>query len=376
VIVPGVTQTVNPDGSTGVGVDFTGLTPEDIVTVLDTLQDLLDGSLPTGGPLNVVFTGDPENPLALEVPLIISRSDVSIAVVPAGTITLDGSGVIDPETGNPIPNIVEVSGSNVTLDGINVVNGQVDLIVQPGGATSGVQLKNLVLHDAVTDDCINLRDCTDCLIENVQAYRCFKKGLQLTGVTNITLRNVTIGVGPEDAGPISCNPDVDPGGTCQFGSNSPRAFVEIFKSTGGTIDGLTIYASRAGEAGTGQGAPNGTSAFGNGIMLNQSSGNFTIKNVTIVDSAVAPGKTPHGAISIWNHATASTISIENALIENNPFKAFSFAKKNGVNTVINVLNSTVSGNTGIIEVMNGPMSCTFTGTVMDGDPSGSCTVVP
>jgi hypothetical protein len=72
----------------------------------------MDGTLTTSGPIDIVMSGDPENPLALEVPLIITRSDVNITVAPAGTITLDGSGVVDPETGEPIPNIVEVSGSN------------------------------------------------------------------------------------------------------------------------------------------------------------------------------------------------------------------------------------------------------------------------
>jgi hypothetical protein len=376
VIAPGVTQTVAPDGSTQVGVDLSGLTATEIQAALGTLQNLLDGTLNTSGPLNIVMTGDPNNPLALEVPLIITRSDVNIVVAPSGTITLDGSGVLDPVTGQPISNIVEISGSNVSLDGINVVNGQVDLITQPGGATSGLVLRNLVLHDAVTDDCINLRDCTDCLIENVRAYRCFKKGLQLTGVTNITVRNVTIGYDEPVTTAIACDPETDD--SCGFGSNSPRAFVEIFKSHGGWIDGLTINSSRAGSVGAGQDAPDGTSAFGNGILLNQSSGNFTIKNVSIHDSAMAAGRTPHGAISVWNHATASTISIENAQILNNPFLAFSFAKKTGVNTAINVTNATVSGNAGgLIEVMNGPVNCTFTGgAITDGDPAAACLVVP
>ncbi len=378
VLVPGVTQTVQPDGSTVVGVDLNNLDSTQIADAISTLQGLLDGSLTTAGPLNVTMTGDPNNPLALSVPLIISRSDVNIVVSPSGTITLDGSNVIDPATGQLISNIVEVSGSNVTLDGINVVSGQVDLITQPGGATSGVVLRNLVLHDAVTDDCINLRDCTDCLIENVQAYRCFKKGLQLTGVTNITVRNVIIGVGDENAGPITCNADDTTNTTCMFGSNSPRAFVEIFKSNGGLIDGLTIYASRSGAAGTGSSAPDGSNTFGNGILMLQNTGNFTLRNVTIHDSALAPvAYGPHGMISVWDHATASTITIENANIHHNASKAFSFSKKSGVNAVIDVTGTTAVNNAGgLIEVLNGPIGCSFTGSILDGDPSAFCTVTP
>jgi hypothetical protein len=115
----------------------------------------------------------------LNVPksLTLTSEDPYAATKPA----LDGGGTLD--------SIITIAADDVTIDGLEVANGTGDLIFQ-GGSYSGTTVRNSVIHDSTGDECVQLKSCSDCLIECSLAYNCAGDGLNIAdGSSHSVIRN-------------------------------------------------------------------------------------------------------------------------------------------------------------------------------------------
>ncbi|MDH5751056.1 MAG: right-handed parallel beta-helix repeat-containing protein [Deltaproteobacteria bacterium] len=238
----------------------------DLSTIESTeqLQNALD-SLTPGSEVVIVSDGTPLN---IETTLQLAVEGVTIKSADENPIVLEGS--IDPATGLPSNDeVLVITGDNITLEGFNVSNGMKDLISydsslldDPTKRLSGVTLRNMIVHDTEADDCIQLTQCDDCTVENVEVYNCGADGISFTGGLNPTINGALVG----------CDAD-NPREGCEFGSNSHEGFV-LVKTTNGviTIKDVVINSSQ----GLGGGDIGGA-----GIQVRNNNGDVIINNVSI-----------------------------------------------------------------------------------------------
>jgi parallel beta-helix repeat protein len=104
------------------------------------------------------------------------------------------------DSGGTLGTIIYIAADDVTLDGLEVANGTSDLIYQ-GGAHSGTTIRNCVVRDSSGDEGIQLKACTDCLVECNLVYDVAEDGISIAdGSHNSVISNNEIyNVGSENA---------------------------------------------------------------------------------------------------------------------------------------------------------------------------------
>jgi uncharacterized repeat protein (TIGR01451 family) len=83
---------------------------------------------------------------------------------------LDGGGTLDT--------IIYVNADSVVIDGLEIANGTADLVLQ-SGAYSGTVVRNCTVHNSSGDEGIQLKQCTDCIVEFNEVYDVAQDGISL-----------------------------------------------------------------------------------------------------------------------------------------------------------------------------------------------------
>ena len=99
----------------------------------------------------------------------------------AGSVRVPGGpGEAVLDGGGTLATIIQITGSDVVLNGFEVKNGTGDLIASPsGGGIANVRIANLIVHQATVDEGMQIRDCTDCVIEYNYVYDTIGDGINL-----------------------------------------------------------------------------------------------------------------------------------------------------------------------------------------------------
>ena len=312
----------------GIDDDADGNIDEETIDLdgLDTagLQDLIDHAA-----AGSVFELTADNPFIVDQTLVITTDNITL-FAPPGSVSLLGSG-----TPPDLVNLIRIEASDVTLDGLEVANGSGDLIKQDSHR-SDISLRNMVVRDSTGDECIQLKKCTDCLMEDIWVYNCAQDGLNFYDGVNVAIKNAVVG----------CDPAED---WCEYGSNSINANVWLDSNNGVTVDNLTIFSSSYGGSGTG----------GYGFLLSNNSGPATVSNLYIHDNDVKLGGY---LLGIVGHASEDHISLDNVTVEENVGIALDLREDTVTNSTISFSNATFENNHGgLIDVLNyDPTDCIMT----------------
>ena len=102
--------------------------------------------------------------------------------------------------GGTLGKIIYIDADDVIIDGLEIANGTGDLIRQ-SYAYFGTTIRNCVIHDSSGDEGIQLKNCTDCLVECNVVYDVAQDGISIAdGSYNSVIRNNEIyNVGSENA---------------------------------------------------------------------------------------------------------------------------------------------------------------------------------
>jgi hypothetical protein len=139
---------------------------------------------------------------------------------------LDGGGTLD--------RIIYIAADDVTIDGLEIANGTGDLIRQ-SGAYSGTTIRNCIVHDSSGDEGIQLKACTDCLVECNLVYDVAQDGISIAeGSHNSAIRNNEIyNVGSENAA-IYVYDSYDMTVACNYIHDTPAANgIKLYKNYDG-----------------------------------------------------------------------------------------------------------------------------------------------
>lgn len=143
----------------------------------DDIQGVIDGASPGDTIVFALGTYSLSSTLNVNKSLTLTSVDPYAATKPL----LDGGGILGT--------IIYIDADNVTIDGLEVANGTGDLIYQ-GNLHSGTTVRNCVVHDSTGDECVQLKSCSNCLIECSRAYNCAGDGLNIAdGSNNSAIRN-------------------------------------------------------------------------------------------------------------------------------------------------------------------------------------------
>jgi len=172
---------IGASGVAGAGTTHTVNPGDDIQAVID-LADSGD---------TIVFA---LGTYSLSSTLNVNKSLTLTSVDPYETTkpVLDGGGTLD--------RIVYIAADDVTIDGLEIAHGTGDLIRQ-SGAYSGTVVRNCVVHHSSGDEGIQLKSCTNCLVECNVVYDVAQDGISLAEDShNSAIRNNEIyDVGSENA---------------------------------------------------------------------------------------------------------------------------------------------------------------------------------
>lgn len=82
--------------------------------------------------------------------------------------------------GGRLATILRITADNVVLDGLEIRNSTGDMVDSPSGSDiANVAVRYNILHDALGDEGMQLRDCTDCVIEYNHIFDIAQDGINL-----------------------------------------------------------------------------------------------------------------------------------------------------------------------------------------------------
>jgi len=154
----------------------------------DDIQAVIDAASPGDTILFAPGTYSLSSTLNVNKPLTLTSEDPYAGTKPF----LDGGGTLK--------HIIYIAADDVTINGLEIANGTGDLVRQ-SDSYSGTIVRNCVVHDSSGDEGIQLKACTDCLVECNRVYDVAQDGISIAeGSHNSTIRNNEIyGVGSENA---------------------------------------------------------------------------------------------------------------------------------------------------------------------------------
>jgi parallel beta-helix repeat protein len=222
----------------------------------DDVQEIIDAASPGDTIVFALGTYSLSTTINVNESLTLTSEDPYAETKPL----LDGGGALD--------RIIYIDADDVTLDGLEVANGTEDLIRQ-SGAYVGTTVRNCVVHDSSGDEGIQLKNCTDCLVECNLVYDVAEDGISIAeGSHNSVIRNNEIHhVGSENGAiyvyesydmTVECNyiHDTEASDGIKLYDNDPGNFViannlivdNVWKEKKRSTDGnaIHIYKGRAG----------------------------------------------------------------------------------------------------------------------------------
>jgi len=104
--------------------------------------------------------------LSVNKPLTLTSADPYAEEKPL----LDGEGSLG--------SIIYINSDGVVIDGMEIANGTADLIRQTG-AYAGTVVRNCTVHDSTGDEGIQLKQCTDCIVEFNLVYDVAQDGISV-----------------------------------------------------------------------------------------------------------------------------------------------------------------------------------------------------
>ncbi len=224
------------------------------------------------------------------------------------------------DSGGTLGTIIYIAADDVTLDGLEVANGTSDLIYQ-GGAHSGTTIRNCVVRDSSGDEGIQLKSCTNCLVECNLVYDVAEDGISIAdGSHNSVISNNEI-----------------------YNAGSENAAIYVYYSSDMTVACNYIHDTQA----------------ANGVMFYYNyGGTHTIANNLIVHNSWWGGKHCYdeadgSAINIYKPQSASTYVVRHNTLDNNtpanscaqPGNAI-YVKKSASGVVVNVDDNIVTNHNG------------------------------
>jgi len=240
--------------------------------------------------------------------LTLTAADPYAATKPV----LDGGGTLGQ--------IIYISADDVIIDGLEIADGTGDLILQ-SGAYSGTAIRNCTVHDSSGDEGIQLKACTDCVVECSVVYDVAQDGISIAdGSHNSVIANNEI-----------------------YNAGSENAAIYVYDSYDMTVECNYIHDCAA--------------ANGIGFYYNYG-GTHTIAHNLIVGNAWWGGKHCYdeadgNAIWIYKPRAASTYVVShNTLDDNTPANSCAqpgnaiYVKKSASGVAVNVDDNIVTNHNG------------------------------
>jgi len=124
--------------------------------------------------------------------------------------------------GGTLGTIIYIAADDVTLDGLEITNGTGDLVKSDLPAVARVTVRNCIVHASSGDDGVQLKNCTDCLIECCVAYDVAQDGFNMAYSSGGTIRNCEV-----------------------YNSNSENAAIYVYYSAAMTVECNYIHDNTA-----------------------------------------------------------------------------------------------------------------------------------
>jgi uncharacterized repeat protein (TIGR01451 family) len=223
--------------------------------------------------------------------------------------------------GGSLGTIVYINSDGVVIDGLEIANGTADLVLQ-SGAYAGTVIRNCIVHDSTGDEGIQLKQCTDCVVEFNLVYDVAQDGISVADGSH---------------GCLISNNEI-------YNSYSENAVIYVYDSYDITVESNYIHDTQA----------------ANGITFYKNYGTtHTITNNLIVRNRWHGGKHCYdeadgNAVSIYKPRVSSTYVVTHNTIDDNapanscaqPGNAIYANDGSGVGFVTNAQSNIVTNHSG------------------------------
>ena len=216
-----------------IGIPALAVTDIHNVSPGDDVQSVINAASPGDTIVFGLGTYSLSSTLIVDESLTLTSADPYAATKPL----LDGGGTLN--------RIIYISADDVTIDGLEIANGTGDLVRQSDSHT-GTTVRNCVIHDSSGDEGIQLKGCTNCLVECNLVYDIAQDGISIAEDShNSAIRNNEIyNVGSENAA-IYVYDSYDMTVACNYIHDTQAANgVGFYKNYGGThtvVNNLIVH---------------------------------------------------------------------------------------------------------------------------------------